>query len=48
MSRHHVLAATAALLLAAGARAQAPAKDPVLADPKVEAVVKAAVEKAKQ
>jgi len=48
MSRHHVLAASAALLLAAGARAQAPSKDAALADPKVEAVVKAAVEKAKQ
>jgi uncharacterized protein (TIGR04551 family) len=48
MSRLHVLAASAALLLASGARAQAPAKDTAPVDPKVEALVKAAVEKAKQ
>ena len=44
----HLLAATAALLVAVGARAQAPARDaaPAAADPKVEALVKAAVEKA--
>jgi uncharacterized protein (TIGR04551 family) len=48
MSRLHVLAASAALLLASGARAQAPAMEAAPVDPKVEALVKAAVEKAKQ
>jgi len=48
MSRLNVLAATAALLLAAGARAQAPAKEAAPVDSKVEALIKAAVEKAKQ
>lgn len=48
MSRHHVLAATAALLLAAGAHAQGPQKDAAPADAKVDPNVKAAIEKAKQ
>jgi len=48
MSRHLALAAIAALLLAGGARAQAPTKDAAPVDPKVDAMVKAAVEKAKQ
>lgn len=48
MSRLQVLVASAALLLASGASAQAPAKDAAPVDPKVEAYVRAAVEKAKQ
>lgn len=48
MSRHLLLAATAALLLAGAARAEAPKKDAAPVDPKVDAMVKAAVEKAKQ
>ena len=47
MSRLLALAATAALLLAPGARAEAPAKE-VVADLKVDPAVKAAIEKAKQ
>lgn len=50
MSRLHALAATAALLVAAGAHAQAPAKDaaPAPADAKVDPATRAAIEKAKQ
>ncbi len=48
MSRAHVLAASAALLLAAAVRAEAPPRDDAPVDPRVEALVKAAVEKAKQ
>jgi uncharacterized protein (TIGR04551 family) len=48
MSRHHVLAATAALLLAAGARAQAPSKDAAPADAKLDPAVKAAIAKVQQ
>jgi uncharacterized protein (TIGR04551 family) len=47
MSRSTAVAALAALLLSAGARAQEPKKD-VPVDPKVEALVRQAVEKAKQ
>jgi len=48
MSRTRLIAATAALLLSAGARAAEPVKDAAPADPKVEALVRQAVEKAKQ
>jgi uncharacterized protein (TIGR04551 family) len=48
MSRSQFLAATAAFLLAAGARAEAPKKDAPPTDPRVEAMVKQAVDKAKQ
>jgi uncharacterized protein (TIGR04551 family) len=47
MSRRHLLAASAALLLAGGARAAEPKKD-APTDPRVEAAIQAAVEKAKQ
>ncbi len=47
MSRSTAIAALAALLLAAGARADEPRKDAPV-DPQVEALVKQAVEKAKQ
>jgi uncharacterized protein (TIGR04551 family) len=49
MSRRHLLAAAAALLLASGARAQEAKKEATpAADPKVAAAIQAAVEKAKQ
>jgi uncharacterized protein (TIGR04551 family) len=48
MSRTRLLAASAALLLAAGARAEDAKKDAAPVDPKVEALIKEAVEKAKQ
>jgi uncharacterized protein (TIGR04551 family) len=47
MSRTTAIAALAALLLSAGARAQEPKKDAPV-DPKVEALIRQAVEKAKQ
>lgn len=48
MSRLLALAATAALLLAPGVRAEAPASGAATVDPKVDPAVKAAIEKAKQ
>lgn len=48
MSRSHLLAATAAFVLAAGARAEGPPAADAPVDPRVEALVKQAVEKARQ